>query len=82
MLAHTIRGSGKATQSLEMPRRTTNALVKAAKAMVVAASSTIRPVMEARRDAPQPSDPPPPPPPPRGGDGGLMMSDVMEDGIG
>jgi hypothetical protein len=66
-----------------MPRRTTNALVKAAKAMVVAASSTIRPVMEARRDAPRPSGPPPPPPkpPPRGGAGGLMMSDVMEEGI-
>src|ERR1700722_19231973 len=77
-----MRGSGKVIQSFDMPRRTTKALVKAAKAMVVAASSTNSPVMDARREAPRPSEPPPPPkPPPRGGAGGLITSDVIEPGM-
>ncbi len=77
-----MRGSGIATQSLDIPRRTTKALVNAANTMVLAANSTIKPVMDARREAPRPSESPPPPkPPPCGGAGGWMMSDVMEPGM-
>src|SRR5689334_12049533 len=76
-------GSGMGDQSSERPRRTTYALVKAAKTMALAARRTISPVKEARRDAPQSRPPPPPPHPPRsGGAGGpLMMSEVMVPGM-
>src|SRR4051794_26550378 len=57
-----IAGLGMVAQSSERPRRTTNALVNAAKIMVLAAMSTNRPVNEARREEPRPSEPPPPPP--------------------
>src|SRR5262245_10944791 len=46
-------------QSFESPRRTMNALVRAAKNMTTAASRTIKPVSDARRDAPRPPEPPP-----------------------
>src|SRR3954452_20535234 len=79
-----ICGLGMVAQSSESPRRTTNALVNAAKTMVLAASSTKRPVNEARRDEPRPSEPPPPPPHPRstgGGGGPFNMSCVMDPAI-
>ena len=60
-------------QSSDRPRRTTNALVNAAKTMALAAIRTNNPVNDARRSAPLPSLPPfPPPPQPRsvGGAGG------------
>src|SRR4051812_44500304 len=73
VLIHRIEGLAMEAQSSERPRRTTKALVNAAKTMVLAAISTKSPVKEARRDEPRPSEPPPPPPPqPRstGGGGG------------
>src|SRR5450759_416863 len=66
VLTSRMGGLGIETQSSLRPRRTTMALVKAAKSMVLAASNTYNPVNDARRNAPRPrpSEPPPPPPPP------------------
>src|SRR5450432_3728011 len=68
---HSSCGISVRTQSFDSPCRTMNALVSAAKNMTTAASSTIRPVIDARRDTPRPPDPWPPPkfPPPGGGGG-------------
>src|SRR5581483_1212063 len=77
-----ILGKGMRTQSFESPRRTTSALLRAANSITIAAKKTIRPVNEARRDAPRPPDPPPPKSRPSGGAGGpFMMSDVAEPAI-
>ena len=54
-----IGGLGMLVQSLERPRRNTNAPVNAANTIVVAASSTNRPMKEAPRRAPGPPEPPP-----------------------
>ncbi|PYT30594.1 MAG: hypothetical protein DMG58_14055 [Acidobacteria bacterium] len=62
-----IGGSGVSTQSFESPRRTKNALVKAANNMTLAASSTSSPVIEALREAPRLSPSPPPKPVVAGG---------------
>src|SRR3954454_14277926 len=84
VFAQRIGGLTRLIQSSEMPRRTTKALTNAEKTMVVAASSTNRPVKDARRDAPRPSGPSPPPPQPRsigGGGGPFRTSCVIEPGI-
>src|SRR4051812_29203725 len=84
VLTNRIEGLAMLAQSSERPRRTTKALVKAAKTMVLAAISTKRPVNEARRDEPRPSEPPPPPPHPRsigGGGGPFKMSCVSDPAI-
>src|SRR5262245_21790813 len=73
-----MRGICVCSQSLESPRRTMNALVRAAKNMTIAANRTIRPVSEARREAPRP----PPEPPLKSSPGGspppFQMSVVTE----
>src|SRR3954447_15224478 len=62
VLTNRMEGLDMVAQSSERPRRTTKALVKAANTMVLAAMRTNRPVKEARREDPRPSEPPPPPP--------------------
>src|SRR2546422_868278 len=61
VLSHRMPGMGVLIQSFDSPRLTKNALLNAAKNMMLAASRTIRPVIEARRDAPRPPKPPSPP---------------------
>src|SRR5262249_18644760 len=84
VLTKRILGLAIPAQSSERPRRTTKALVNAAKTMVLAANNTNKPVNDARRDAPRPSDPPPSPPHPRstgGGGGPLIVSFVSVPAI-
>jgi len=53
-----IGGLGMLAQSPERPRRNTNAQVERANTIMLAASSTNRPMKEAPRDAPrEPSSP-------------------------
>src|SRR5260370_10900754 len=60
VFSHSSDGIPVVIQSFESPRRTMKALVSAAKNITTAASSTISPVMEARREAPRPPDEPSP----------------------
>src|SRR5689334_7368583 len=78
VFTHNTGGRVVVAQSLDSPRRTQNALVKAAKIIVVAVSSTNRPVMDARRVAPGWPPPPSPHCPDPGPDGPLTSALVID----